>query len=220
MQSEILNRKFSEKEVKDSYLKVAWFYDFWSLLTEKKAAKIAIEFAEIKNGESVLEVAVGTGLLFKQVLKQNPSGINRGIEMSPSMLLRAKKRAHKLKRSHYTLEIVDAYHLSFEENAFDVLINNFMLDLLPEKDFEKIASEFYRVLKPKGRAVISTMAFPQKWYNKYWLWVARKFPDLLTGCRPVSIAQSLREVGFIVEKTVQISQNTFPAEIIKVVKKE
>ncbi len=89
-----------------------------------------------------------------------------------------------------------------------------MIDLLPEKDFEKILSEFYRVIKPSGRAVISTMAFGQKWYNKFWYWIARKLPDLLTGCRPVSIVHNLKEVGFIIEKTEQISQNTFPAEVI------
>ena len=89
-----------------------------------------------------------------------------------------------------------------------------MIEQLTEKDFEKILSEFYRVIKPSGRAVISTMAFGQKWYNKFWHWIARKLPDLLTGCRPVSIVHNLKEVGFIIEKTEQISQNTFPAEVI------
>ena len=218
MEEKILNRKFSENEVKDSYSKVAWFYDFWSWLTESKAAKKVIEIANIKDGESILEVAVGTGLVFKEILKLNPSGINKGIEISPSMLSRANKRLSKLNNSNYMLEIGNAYHLPFKDNSFDLVVNNFMMDLLPEKDFEKILSEFYRVIKPSGRAVISTMAFGQKWYNKFWHWIARKLPDLLTGCRPVSIVRNLEEVGFIIEKTEQVSQNTFPAEIIGAMK--
>lgn len=214
MKEKILNRKFFENEVKDSYSKVAWFYDFWSWLTESKAAKKVIEIADIKDGESILEVAVGTGLVFKEILKRNPSGINNGIEISPSMLLRAIKRLSKLNDSNCKLELGNAYHLPFKYNSFDLVVNNFMIDLLPEKDFEKILSEFYRVLKPSGKAVISIMAIGQKWYNKFWHWIARKFPDLLTGCRPVSIVHNLKEVGFIIEKTEQISQNTFPAEVI------
>ncbi len=214
MKGTFLNRKFSEKKVKDNYSKVAWFYDYWSLLTESKAAKRVIEIADIKDGESILEVAVGTGLVFKEICKRNPNGINKGIEISPSMLLRAEKRMGKLNDSNYVLEIGNAYHLPYEDHSFDLVVNNFMMDLLPEKDFEKILSEFYRVIKPSGRAVVSTMAFGQKWYNKFWHWVARKFPGLLTGCRPVSIAHDLTEAGFVIERTERISQNTFPAEII------
>lgn len=214
MEEKTLYRKFSENKVKDSYSKVAWFYDFWSWLTESNTAKKVIEIADIKDGESILEVAVGTGLVFKNILMRNPSGINKGIDISPSMLSRANKRLSKLNNSNYELEFGNAYHLPFKDKSFDLVVNNFMIDLLPEKDFEIIFSEFNRVLKPSGRMVISTMAFGQKWYNKFWHWIARKFPDLLTGCRPVSIVHNLKEVGCIIEKTEQLSQNTFPAEVI------
>jgi len=218
MEKKILDRKFSETEVKDSYSKVVWFYDFWSFLTESKAAKKVIEIAAIKDGENILEVAVGTGLVFREILKKNPGGINNGTEISPSMLKRAKKHLGKFNSSNYTLEIGNAYNLPFRDHSFDLLVNNFMIDLLPENDFEIILSEFYRVLKPSGRTVISTMAFGQNWYNKFWHWIARKFPGILTGCRPVSIVQNLKEVGFIVEKTEQVSQNTFSSEVIGAVK--
>ncbi len=214
MGQKLLNRKFSEKQVQDSYSKIAWFYDLWGLLTESKAAKKVIEIANIKDGQSILEVAVGTGQVFKEILKRNPGGKDNGIDISPSMLTRANKRISKLNHGNYILEIGNAYHLPFKDNSFDLVVNNFMIDLLPVNDFEKVISEFYRVLRPSGRAVISTMAFGQKWYNKCWHWIAKKIPDLLTGCRPVSIVNDLKEVGFQIEKIEQISQNTFPAEII------
>ncbi len=218
MEENILNRKFSENEVKDSYSKVAWFYNLWSLLTESKAAKRTIEIADIKDGESILEVAVGTGLLFKEIVKRNPGGINKGIDISPSMLFRAKKHLNKSKNSNYMLEIGNTYHLTFKDNSFDLVINNFMIDLLPEKDFEKILSEFYRVIKPSGRVIISTMTFGEKWYNKFWHWIAQKLPNLLTGCRPITIVPNLKDVGFTIVKTEQISQNTFPSEVIYAIK--
>jgi ubiquinone/menaquinone biosynthesis C-methylase UbiE len=218
MEEKTLNRSFSENDVQDSYAKVAWFYDCWSWLTESKAARKVIEIARIEDGEHILEVAVGTGLVFKEILKRNPNGVNAGTDLSSSMLSRAQKRLRKLNNKNYKLEIGNAYQLPFADNTFNLVINNFMIDLLPEEDFAIVLAEFYRVLKPNGRAVISTMAFGVKSYNKIWHWLARNFPALLTGCRPVSIAPNLNAVGFTIGKKEQISQNTFPAEVIEAVK--
>ena len=43
-------------------------------------------------------------------------------------------------------------------------------------------------------------------------------PDLLTGCRPVSFKENLLKAGFKIEKSIEISQNTFPSEVIKAIK--
>jgi len=43
-----------------------------------------------------------------------------------------------------------------------------MPDLLPQESFGAVLSEFSRVLKPRGRVVISTMAFGSKWSNSSW----------------------------------------------------
>ena len=48
--------------------------------------------------------------------------------------------------------------------------------------------------------------------------MAKKFPDLLTGCRPVSFKENLVKAGFRIEKHLEVSQNTFPSEIIKAIK--
>ena len=219
MKKEVLERDFSEKQVKDNYSKVAWFYDFWSWLTESKAAKRVMDLASIKNGESILEVAVGTGLVFMKIVKQNPQGINEGMDISTSMLLRAEKKLKKLDKNSFHLQIGNAYQLPFNDDTFNLVVNNFMIDLLPENDFEKVLAEFYRVLKPSGRVVISTMAFGKKWYNKIWHWMAKKFPALLTGCRPISLSNYLQKTGFINIEVEQISQNTFPSEVLCAEKK-
>jgi len=57
-----------------------------------------------------------------------------------------------------------------------------MVDLMPSETFDKLAEEFYRVTKPDGRVVISTFSFGKKKINRFWVWVAKKFPDNLTGC--------------------------------------
>jgi ubiquinone/menaquinone biosynthesis C-methylase UbiE len=103
----------------------------------------------------------------------------------------------------------------FIDNSFDLLINNYMVDLMPVETFDKIASEFYRVLKPDGKLVMSTFSFGTKSIHRFWYWVAKKFPGLLTGCRPVSFKDYLIKAGFQIEHEMEISQNTFPSQIIR-----
>lgn len=75
----ILKRDFSVEKIKNSFSKVAWFYDLWSRFAEEKAVNKALEMSKIKNGEKVLEVAVGTGIMFEHIVKLNPEGENEEI---------------------------------------------------------------------------------------------------------------------------------------------
>lgn len=212
---EILNRNLDKQNTISSYKKVVGFYDFWGWITESKAAKHVIELSDINNGQTILEVACGTGVVFENIVKRNPDGKNVGIDLSPDMLEKAKHRLKKHKNVNFELKEGDALQLNFADETFDTLVNNFMVDLMPADTFEKIASEFYRVTKPNGKVIISTFSFGKKKINKFWLWIAKKFPDLLTGCRPVSFKETLIKAGFKIEKDLEISQNTFPSEIIK-----
>jgi len=63
-----LEAKLSKDEIREVYRKLASKYDLWSNLAESEARHRCLEFAQIKNGDSVLEVAVGTGALFQDIL--------------------------------------------------------------------------------------------------------------------------------------------------------
>ena len=86
-----LPRTFKTKSVQKAYSQVAWTYNLWSRLTESKAAEKVFELAEIQNGENILEVAVGTGIVFEEIVKCNPDGKNVGMDLSPGMLAKAIK---------------------------------------------------------------------------------------------------------------------------------
>ncbi|WP_369049546.1 class I SAM-dependent methyltransferase [Tenacibaculum sp. UWU-22] len=212
---EILKRNLNETKTKVSYKKVVWFYDFWSWLTESKAAKYVVKYADVKDGESILEVACGTGLVFKQLVEKNQNGRNIGIDLSLDMLHKAKKKLKDLPTGVYELQEGNVLDLNFDNNTFDLVVNNFMIDLMPYDTFDKIAEEFYRVTKPNGRVVISIFSNGKKKVNRFWYWVAKNFPSILTGCRPVTFKENLVKAGFEIEESIDISQNTFPSEIIK-----
>ena len=131
------------------------------------------------------------------------------------MLGKAKHRLRKLNSYNFELKEDNVFQLDFEDNSFDILINNFMVDLMPEETFDKIASEFYGILKPGDIAVISVFSLGENRINKFWYWVSKNMPGLLTGCRPVSFKKNLINAGFSIETDLQLSQNTFPSEVLK-----
>src|SRR5829696_9261369 len=67
-------------DVTQKYSRVAGIYDAWTWFTESRSLSAALEEAAIRDGDSVLEVAVGTGITFREVLRRNPSGRNVGID--------------------------------------------------------------------------------------------------------------------------------------------
>lgn len=211
----ILNRKLDFDKTLADYRKVLWFYDFWSRLTESKTFKKVFELADVKDTQNIIEIACGTGRLFEKIVNKNPNGHNIGLDLSPDMLHKADLRLQNNGFSNYELHKSNILELNEKYDSFDILINNFMIDLMPESTFDKIANEFYKLLKPNGIALISTFSFGTKRIHRFWFWIAKHAPDLLTGCRPVTFQNNLEKAGFEIIDIHQISQNTFPAEIIK-----
>jgi ubiquinone/menaquinone biosynthesis C-methylase UbiE len=201
---------YSKKKIQNTYSKVTWIYNVWSFLTESKAHNQALQFGAIKNKESILEVAVGTGSFFEKILQLNPSGKNIGLDISDSMLKIARKRLKNYK--NFRLISADAARIPFKANSFDLLINNYMLDLLPDQDHVPILKEFKRVLKPNGRLVVTTMAKARNWYSRPWHAIAKT--PLLTGCKPFDLRNKIIKSGFVIKKSKYITQNTFPSLVI------
>ena len=206
--------KIEKGRVADIYRRIAPSYDLWAWLTESKARDRCLELAAIQNGEDVLEVAVGTGLAFERILHVNPSGRNEGIDLTDAMLIRANKKAAKSGTNNYRLEIGDAYDLDFPDDSFDVLVNNYMFDLLPQQDFLTVLEEFKRVLRPGGRLAMVNMTKGQRWYNGIWERIYEINPALLGGCRGVLLFPQLDVCGFIHVKREYVSQLTFPSEVV------
>ena len=206
--------RINQRHISDLYRKIAPGYDLWARVTESKARDRCLEIAAIQDGESVLEVAVGTGLAFQRILKANPSGRNEGIDLTEAMLIRAEKRAASAGIKNYHLAVGDAHALDFPDNDFDVLINNYMFDLLPEDDFPTVLAEFRRVLRPGGRLVLVNMTKGVRWYNSIWEWVYRMNPAWLGGCRGVQVLPLLGQIGFVTLGREYISQMTFPSEVV------
>jgi ubiquinone/menaquinone biosynthesis C-methylase UbiE len=209
-----LDANISQTEIASVYNSISKVYDFWGYLTESKARKRALELAEVKNGQNILEVAVGTGLAFYEIVKRNPDGTNIGIDISEGMLTKAKKRLRKLANANYELKLATAFNLEAEDNQFDLLINNYMLDLIPYDQMDAVLLEFKRVLKKDGKLVLVNMTVGEKFGSGIYDLIYRISPRLMGGCRGIRVSERLREHDFRIKSRAYYQQLLFPSEVI------
>jgi ubiquinone/menaquinone biosynthesis C-methylase UbiE len=153
-------------------------------------------------------------------LKKNPSGWVEGVDISVKMLERARKRISRTGCGNYTLNLCDCHHLPFEDKTFDVLMNQYLFDILPVEDFFPILFEFKRVLKNGGRIVLVNMTKGEKRLNQIYEEIYKLKPPLLAGCRGVFVAPFLEALEFEKIKRQFVSQLGFPSEVVCAFKKD
>ncbi|WP_158655777.1 class I SAM-dependent methyltransferase [Sphingobacterium sp. HMA12] len=108
-------------------------------------------FKSVRNklsGTKVLEVGTATGY-FANIL--NLAGFEvTAVDLSPQMINSAKQVSQDL-QLNVDYSIMDAQHLQFEDNTFDLVFTRLMTWTIP--DLEKCYREMERVLKPGGRLI-------------------------------------------------------------------
>jgi ubiquinone/menaquinone biosynthesis C-methylase UbiE len=219
MNQEILEARNSHKEIIQKYNRIACIYDLFGILMESKARGRALDLAGIRNGERILEVALGTGLNFAELVRRNPTGWVGGIDVSIKMLERARKRVSKTGHKNFTLHLSDSRYLPFRDATFDIVMTQYLFDILPVEDFTPILREFKRVLKIGGRIVVVNMTKSERWINQFYEGLYRLKPPLLAGCRGVLSQPFLEKVGFCEIKREFISQLGFPSEVVRGLKR-
>ena len=211
--TESLPAGVAQADIPAVYGRIARVYDLWAAATESRARARTLELADIRDGERILEVAVGTGGTFAEVLRRNPNGDNAGIDLTPEMLARARARVEK-SGVPFSLAVGDATKLDFPDGHFDLVLNAYMFDLLPETDFARVLGEMRRVLRPGGRLLLTNMARGRRLRHRVYEALYRMRPSLMGGCRGVTLRPHLETAGFQVTHEEYLSQLGFPSEIL------
>ena len=211
---EALDARVSQKDIVPLYNSLSGMYDLWGTLAESRARRRAIELAGIKDGQKILEVAVGTGLAFYEIVRKNRNGWNLGIDISPGMLDKARKRLGKLSQANYELKLGNAFHLPAEDEQFDLLLNNYMFDLIAFEEMDAILDEFKRVIKKGGSLVLVNMTKGERFGSGVYDLIFRLSPKSIGGCRGVKMSDRLMIHGFQVERREYHQQLLFPSEVI------
>ena len=112
--------------------------------------KEAVQIANDRPGQRILEVGVGTGLSLPHF---RPDSRVTGIDISAEMLAKARRRAARLQLTHVEgLYVMDAEHLDFPDNSFDAVLALYVASVVP--DPARFSSEMRRVCIPDGTIVV------------------------------------------------------------------
>ena len=174
----------------------------WVLPFERKARMLGLDEVAVHAGEKVLEVAVGPGATFVEILRRvGPGGAVKGVDLSPRMLEKTRRRARRAGWTDVDVREADARRLPFADGTFDVVYNSYMLDLIPLGEIPVVLGEFMRVLKPGGRLALVNMSKPvagrRTLYERLYEALPRRWVPYITGgCRPVVTAGAVERAGF------------------------
>ncbi len=167
--------------------------------------------AGLAIGEVVVDLGSGGGFdAFLAAREVGETGKVIGIDMTPTMISKARKNAEKAHFENVEFRLGEIEHLPIADNTADVIISNCVINLSPNK--EQVFSDAYRILKSGGRLAISDVVasceMPEEMKND---------PALYAGCMAgasliVDLEAILKDVGF---NNIKISPKDDSKEFIK-----
>lgn len=152
--SDVATRALSVTAVENDFVtgvyeKLASVYDFTFGPTLHAGRVRAIQRMGVWRGDRILEVGVGTGInagLYPR------DCVVTGIDLSSSMLEKARERVARKGIRNLRLLEMDAADLKFADGAFDIVYAPYLISVVP--DPITVAREMRRVCRPGGRIII------------------------------------------------------------------
>ena len=128
--------------------------DFMSLGIHRVWKKSMLDWLAPRRGQSLIDVAGGTGDIAFNFIKRAKTGAYATIlDLTESMMIEGKKKTIDLpEESQINWVCGDAMRMPFNNNTFDVYTISFGIRNVT--NISKTLSEAYRVLKPSGRLMI------------------------------------------------------------------
>jgi phosphatidylethanolamine/phosphatidyl-N-methylethanolamine N-methyltransferase len=141
--------ELDKQTITKAYARWAPVYDLVFGAVFERGRHAAIAAAE-RVGGRILEVGVGTGISLPHYSRACRLC---GVDISEPMLRKAQDRVAEFGLSNVEgLWVMDAEHLSFPDDSFDVVVAQYVVTTVPNP--EATLDEFARVLRPGGEIVL------------------------------------------------------------------
>lgn len=197
------------------YDRLAAVYPVSTLLFHSRAHRCALEASGLRDGMRVLEVATGSGEMFRRLVRANGGGATIGVDLSPNMAARTQRvaqRKYPAARTH--CQAVDARHMPFRSEAFDAIFCCYLLELLSTEDIAATLHEFRRILKERGNLTLVLIGQNTAVFNAVYR-VAGKVAPAFWGRQVEQRVPELAErVPFQILEDRTVRQTFYPSRVL------
>ncbi len=135
-------------------------FEKWFINSEKHAerainrAQKLLQFVNMKENQSYLEVGCGNGNVCKYVAKKYPWNVT-GVDVDPEQIQLAQESSHDIPNIRF--QTADATRLPFQDKDFDIVLSFGTTHHI--SNWLEALSEIRRVLKPKGYFIYSDLVY-------------------------------------------------------------
>ena len=197
------------------YDRMAAVYPVSTLLFHSRAHRCALQAAGLEDGMRVLEVATGSGEMFRRLVRANAGGATIGVDLSPNMAARTLRAARrKFPAARADCQAVDARHMPFRSESFDAVVCCYLLELLSTEDIAMTLAEFRRVLRDRGRLALVCIGQNTALFNAIYR-VAGKVAPAFWGRQIEQRVPALAEtVRFEIVEDRTVRQTFYPSRVL------
>ena len=194
---------------------LAGVYPLSTYFFHEKAHKTALSLAGIRDGMRVLEVATGSGEMFRRLARINPGGMTCGFDLSPNMAARTQRIARRrLPRVRAHCQAVDACNMPFRDGAFDAVVCCYLLELMGAEDILRALGEIHRVLRPNGRLALVLIGQHVPAFNVLYRLAGGIAPAFWGRQVEGAIPEVISEFDFEIEHDRKVQQGFYPSRVV------
>jgi ubiquinone/menaquinone biosynthesis C-methylase UbiE len=207
----------SKAEAKAAYNKLSPWYDVLAGSSERKYTQEGLRKLSAKEGETILEIGVGTGhSLVTLAQNAGEQGKVYGVDIAEGMLNVTRSRLKKAGLAgRVELRQADAAQLPFENELFDAVFVSFTLELFDTPEIADVLGECRRVMPSGGRLGVVALSKREtdRLMVRLYQWAHRQMPQYV-DCRPIYVRKAVEQAGFDVLAVTEMSMWGLPVDVV------
>ena len=170
-----------------------------------------VALASLAEGETVLDLGSGAGFdCFLAARRVGANGRVIGVDMTPSMLDRAREIARDAGYGNVEFRLGEIEHLPVADASVDAIISNCVINLSPNKG--QVFQEAFRVLKPGGRLMVSDIVLERELPEAVRTSVTALVACVAGAVQKGEYLEAMRDAGF--ERIEVVSEKSYPIDLV------
>jgi ubiquinone/menaquinone biosynthesis C-methylase UbiE len=197
------------------YDRLAAVYPMSTMFFHSRAHRRALHISGVHDGMKVLEVATGSGEMFRRIVRANGSGTTVGVDLSPNMAARTQRAARRKFPSASThCQAVDARHMPFRSESFDAVFCCYLLELLSADDIVSTLCEFRRILRDRGNLTLVLIGQNTAMFNAIYRVLGKVAPAFWGRQVEQRVPELIESVRFRILEDHVVTQTFYPSRVL------